>query len=221
MDHESDAERARPSPAQVAGCAASAGGRASSGHEDQDSEQVPMRLGRNVGRAQPAVRPPPIRRSPIRQSSAGPLADAASATDHESAAERALRQPDRPADRVAVRNPPPPGQLANCGTSADGRASSAPHSQNSAQAPLGPGPAVGRDVGRAQSAGRPPIRQRRTGPSADAVPTADHQSAAGAELPSRIRTIRSRHGLLERSGCQFATPSTSNPVAGDTEPASY
>jgi hypothetical protein len=31
VDHESDAERARPSPAQVADCAASAGGRASSG----------------------------------------------------------------------------------------------------------------------------------------------------------------------------------------------
>jgi hypothetical protein len=112
MDHESDAERARPPPAQVADCAASAGGRASSGHGAPDSEQVPMRLGRDVGRAQPAVRPSPIRPPPIREGSAGPLADAVSATDHESAAEQAR---------------PPPGQLATCGTSANGQAAVLAH----------------------------------------------------------------------------------------------
>jgi hypothetical protein len=166
VDPESDAERARPSPAQVADCAASAGGRASSGHAGPDSEQVPTRLGRDVGRAQPAVRPSPIRPSPIRQGSAGPMVNAVSATDHESAAEQAR---------------PPPGQLATCGTSANGQAGSGLHSQNSAQAPMGPGQPVSRGAGRPQSAGRPPIRQHSIGPSADTVPTADHQSAAGAE----------------------------------------
>lgn len=81
MDHESDAERARPSPTQVAHCArsASAGGRASTGGQCLDSGQVPMRLGLDVGRARPAVRSPPIR-----QAGAGPSATVASTADDQS-----------------------------------------------------------------------------------------------------------------------------------------